>query len=90
MAGERSDAIVVGARCAGSPMATPLARNGLRVAAVERATVAGDTFSTHVFEAETLAFLGRLGVTDRVRATGALIGYRSHRVRANPAYARPG
>jgi flavin-dependent dehydrogenase len=68
---ERFDVIVVGARCAGSPLATLLARNGLKVAVVERATFPRDTLSTHIFEADALAFLDRLGVTEQVRGTGA-------------------
>src|SRR4051794_15337728 len=67
----RYDVIVVGARCAGAPLATLLARRGLRVAVVERATFPRDTPSTHVFEANGLAFLRRLGVIDRIRDTGA-------------------
>src|SRR3954453_230258 len=65
------DVIVVGARCAGAPLATLLVRRGLRVAVVERATFPCDTLSTHIFEANGLAFLDRLGVIDRVQATGA-------------------
>lgn len=69
--GEPYDVVVVGARCAGSPVAALLAREGVRVAVVERATFPRDTLSTHVFQAEALAFLDRLGVIDKVRATGA-------------------
>lgn len=65
------DVIVVGARCAGSPLAAMLARQGLNVAVVERATFPRDTLSTHILEADGLAFLDRLGVTDQLRATGA-------------------
>lgn len=65
------DVVVVGARCAGSPLAALLARRGLSVAVVEQATFPSDTLSTHVFEADGLAFLDRLGVMDRLRATGA-------------------
>jgi flavin-dependent dehydrogenase len=68
---ERFDVVVVGARCAGSPLATLLARQGLRVAVVERAAFPKDTLSTHVFQAHALAFLDRLGMTERLRATGA-------------------
>jgi 2-polyprenyl-6-methoxyphenol hydroxylase-like FAD-dependent oxidoreductase len=68
---ERFDAIVVGARCAGSPMATLLARQGLKVAVVERATFPKDTLSTHIFQAPAINFLKRLGVLDRARETGA-------------------
>jgi 2-polyprenyl-6-methoxyphenol hydroxylase-like FAD-dependent oxidoreductase len=68
---ESFDVIVVGARCAGSPLAALLARAGLRVAVVEQATFPRDTLSTHCLHADALAFLDRLGVTRRVRATGA-------------------
>ncbi len=46
------DAIVVGARCAGSPTAMLLARQGHRVLLVDRASFPSDTMSTH---AELLA-----------------------------------
>lgn len=68
---ERFDVVVVGARCAGSPLAALLARRGLRVALVERATFPRDTLSTHIFQAQALALLERLGVADEIRATGA-------------------
>ena len=42
------DAIVVGARCAGSPTAMLLARKGYRVLLVDRATFPSDTVSTHI------------------------------------------
>ena len=42
------DAIVVGARCAGSPTAMLLARKGYRVLVVDRATFPSDTLSTHI------------------------------------------
>lgn len=67
---ERLDVVVVGARCAGSPLAALLAERGLKVALVERATFPRDTLSTHVFQAPATAFLDRLGVTERIRATG--------------------
>jgi 2-polyprenyl-6-methoxyphenol hydroxylase-like FAD-dependent oxidoreductase len=69
--GEQFDVIVVGARCAGSPLATLLARQGLRVAAVERASFPRDTLSTHVFQAAGINFLARLGVLEQVKGTGA-------------------
>jgi len=68
---DRFDVIVVGARCAGSPLAALLAREGLRVAVVERASFPRDTLSTHIFQAPAINFLRRLGVLDRVRDTGA-------------------
>jgi 2-polyprenyl-6-methoxyphenol hydroxylase-like FAD-dependent oxidoreductase len=65
------DVVVVGGRCAGSPLAALLARRGMRVAVVEQATFPRDTLSTHYFEARGLAFLNRLGVIEEIRATGA-------------------
>lgn len=68
---DRFDVVVVGARCAGSPLAIQLARAGLRVAVVDRARFPSDTPSTHFFQTEGIASLDRLGVLDRVAATGA-------------------
>ncbi len=42
------DAIVVGARCAGSPVAMLLARKGYKVLVVDRSTFPSDTVSTHL------------------------------------------
>jgi flavin-dependent dehydrogenase len=66
-----ADVVIVGARCAGSPLATLLAREGLSVVVAERAEFPRDTLSTHLFEADALAFLDRLGLTERLQATGA-------------------
>jgi 2-polyprenyl-6-methoxyphenol hydroxylase-like FAD-dependent oxidoreductase len=68
---EQFDVVVVGARCAGSPLATLLARAGVRVAVVEQATFPRDTVSTHVFQGPAMAMFDRLGVMDKIRATGA-------------------
>jgi 2-polyprenyl-6-methoxyphenol hydroxylase-like FAD-dependent oxidoreductase len=68
---ENFDVVIVGARCAGASLANLLARRGLDVAVVEQATFPRDTLSSHVFEADALAFLDRLGLSDRIRATGA-------------------
>ncbi len=65
------DVIVVGARCSGSPLAALLARRGVKVALVEQASFPSDTLSTHIFEAQALTFLDRLGVIEKIRATGA-------------------
>jgi flavin-dependent dehydrogenase len=71
MAADPYDVVVVGARCAGAPLAALLARTGARVALVERASFPSDTISSHLFEADALAFLDRLGVSEALRATGA-------------------
>jgi flavin-dependent dehydrogenase len=42
------DAIIVGARCAGSPTAMLLSRQGYLVLLVDRATFPSDTMSTHI------------------------------------------
>ncbi len=64
------DAIVVGARCAGSPTAMLLARQGYRVLVVDRATFPSDTVSTHLIHAPGVAALRRWGLLDQVVATG--------------------
>lgn len=62
------DAVVVGARCAGSTAALALARDGLRVALVDKDVLPSDTISTHFLFPNTVARLEALGVLDRVRA----------------------
>jgi flavin-dependent dehydrogenase len=68
--GQAYDAIVVGARCAGSPTAMLLARQGHRVLLVDRATFPSDTTSTHLIHPPGIASLGRWGLLDSVVATG--------------------
>jgi flavin-dependent dehydrogenase len=65
------DAIVVGARCAGSPTAMLLARRGHRVLLVDRATFPSDTISTHLVHPPGMASLERWGLLDPVIATGS-------------------
>jgi flavin-dependent dehydrogenase len=64
------DVIVVGARCAGSPLAMLLARAGHRTLLVDRATFPSDTVSTHVIHPPGVAALRRWGLLDQVTATG--------------------
>src|SRR5205823_11432328 len=64
------DAIVVGARCAGSPTAMLLARQGYRVLLVDKARFPKDTVSTLYIHQPGLACLQRWGLFDRLRATG--------------------
>jgi flavin-dependent dehydrogenase len=63
------DAIVVGARCAGSPTAMLLARKGYRVLVVDRASFPSDTVSTHFIHAPGVAALHRWGLLDQVIAS---------------------
>jgi 2-polyprenyl-6-methoxyphenol hydroxylase-like FAD-dependent oxidoreductase len=64
------DAIVVGARAAGSPTAMLLARKGHRVLLVDRATFPSDTLSTHYIHQPAIARLRRWGLLDRLAQTG--------------------
>jgi 2-polyprenyl-6-methoxyphenol hydroxylase-like FAD-dependent oxidoreductase len=64
------DAIIVGARCAGSPVAIALARKGHRILLVDRATFPSDTISTHILHPRAVGALDRLGLLDRLVATG--------------------
>nr|MDT0664444.1 FAD-dependent monooxygenase [Micromonospora sp. DSM 115978] len=64
------DVIVVGARCAGSPLAMLLARRGHKVLVVDRATFPSDTPSTHYIHQAGLSRLQDWGVLDRLVATG--------------------
>jgi len=62
--GERFDVVVVGARCAGSPLATLLARSGLRVCLLDQARFPSDTPSTHGIQPAGVQILDGLGVTE--------------------------
>ena len=64
------DAIVIGARCGGSPTAMLLARKGYRVLMVDRATFPSDTVSTHFIHAPGMAALERWGLRDALAASG--------------------
>src|ERR1041385_2863124 len=64
------DAIIVGARCAGSPTAMLLARKGYKVLVVDRAAFPSDTISTHMIHGPGVAALRRWGLLDQVVATG--------------------
>ena len=68
--GNRYDAIVVGARCAGSPTAMLLARKGYKVLVVDRARFPSDTVSTHLMHPPGVAALRRWGLLERLVATG--------------------
>ena len=63
------DAIVVGARCGGSPTAMLLARNGYRVLLVDKASFPSDTMSTHLAHPPAVAALARWGILERLEAT---------------------
>ena len=64
------DAIVVGARCAGSPTAMLLARKGHKVLLLDRAGFPSDTLSTHYIPQVGVAYLTRWGLLERLVASG--------------------
>jgi len=64
------DAVVVGARCAGSSTALLLARKGYKVLLVDRSAFPSDlAFSTHYIHQSGIARLKRWGILDRVVAS---------------------
>jgi menaquinone-9 beta-reductase len=62
------DVVIVGARCAGSPLATLLAKAGLRVCLVDRASFPSDTPSTHGIQPCGVKVLDGIGVGGRLRS----------------------
>lgn len=67
----RYDAVIVGARVAGTATALGLARRGARVLLLDTATFPSDTLSTHLLWSDALRCLDRLGALPEVLATGA-------------------
>ena len=65
------DAIVVGARCAGSPTAMLLARHGFDVLLVDKTTFPSDTISTHIVWPHGAEILARWGLLRTLADTGA-------------------
>lgn len=61
------DAIIVGARCAGSPLAMLLARKGYRVLLLDKAAFPSDTISTHHIHQPGVARLKRWGLLDQIQ-----------------------
>ncbi|MEU4509250.1 NAD(P)/FAD-dependent oxidoreductase [Nonomuraea wenchangensis] len=68
---EQADVVIAGARCAGAVAAATLARQGLRVIAVDPAHFPSTTVSTHLLFAGGVAELARAGVLERVEKIGA-------------------
>jgi 2-polyprenyl-6-methoxyphenol hydroxylase-like FAD-dependent oxidoreductase len=65
------DVIVVGARCAGAPLAMLLARKGHKVLVVDRSTFPSDVLhSTLLIHQPGVALLKQWGLLERVQATG--------------------
>jgi 2-polyprenyl-6-methoxyphenol hydroxylase-like FAD-dependent oxidoreductase len=66
---EEKDAVIVGARCAGSTLAIALAERGWDVTVIDHDTFPSETISTHGVYPNTLARFEQLGVMDRLRAS---------------------
>lgn len=65
------DVAIVGARCAGSALALMLAREGVKVLAVERATFPSDTMSGHFIQPAGVSALRRMGLGEDLAALGS-------------------
>jgi flavin-dependent dehydrogenase len=63
------DAIIVGARCAGSPLAMLLARKGYKVLLLDKASFPSDTISTHHIHQPGVARLKRWGLLEKIAAS---------------------
>ncbi len=66
MGDERADAVVVGARCAGSASASMLARAGRRVVVLDRARFPSDTLSTHLMFPSGCSEFQRIGAWESI------------------------
>lgn len=64
------DVIIVGARCAGAPLAALLAKRGHKVLLLDRATFPSDTMSTHFMWTPAVATLAKWGLLERLLQTG--------------------
>lgn len=64
------DAIIIGARCAGSPAAMLLARKGYKVLLLDKSSFPSDTISTHIIWPTGTSYLREWGLLDKVVATG--------------------
>ena len=63
------DAIIVGARCAGSPTAMLLARLGYRVLLLDKASFPSDTLSSHYIQPAGIRRLAEWGLLERLAQT---------------------
>lgn len=66
------DVAIVGARCAGAPLATMLARRGLRVCLLDRAHFPSETPSTHIIQPSGVTILRDLVGLETLLGTGAV------------------
>ena len=64
------DAIIVGARCGGAPLAMLLARAGHKILLVDRMALGSDIMSTHYVKRSGASYLDKWGLLDSVRKAG--------------------
>ena len=63
------DCVIVGARCAGAPLAVHLARGGMKVCLLDQDKLPSDQpFSTHAIQPVGMDYLDELGVGPKIRA----------------------
>lgn len=79
MAENGYDAVIVGARCAGSPVAAKLAEGGWKVLMLDRDPPPADTVSTHFVFPNTLERLAEMGALERIEREHRL-NFLLHRV----------
>lgn len=64
------DAIIVGARCGGAPLAMQLARAGHKVLLLDRMAFGSDIMSTHFLKRTGASHLARWGLLEELKAIG--------------------
>jgi flavin-dependent dehydrogenase len=85
MASDAFDCVIVGARCSGAPLATHLARAGMRVCLLDAARLPSDQpFSTHAILPLGMELLDELGVGPSIRKAAPPV--RRGRLSAGRAY----
>ncbi|MCW2750022.1 MAG: dependent oxidoreductase, partial [Aeromicrobium sp.] len=65
---EQADVVIVGARCAGTAAAVPLARAGYKVIVIDKTRFPADTMSTHVLVPNGVQELQFMGALDKILA----------------------
>ena len=70
------DVMVIGARCAGSPLAMLLARAGLSVLVIEKAELPSEIINGHYIKPAGVARLASWGLLEQVLATGVPLIHR--------------
>jgi 2-polyprenyl-6-methoxyphenol hydroxylase-like FAD-dependent oxidoreductase len=65
---EQADVVIVGARCAGTAAAVPLARAGHKVVVIDKARFPADTMSTHVLVPNGVQELQLMGALQKILA----------------------